>query len=452
MSEKSTKKRLVTDTPQERQKKQKLKLIGVSLFALLLIISLASALFDSGEVNFITKAEYVGVGATSSEDQRNETFARKLQEAEKERVELNKKLDSLLPLVELLKKQAEEGEERASKANNEDGKSGYISPPVKSGNKEGEAEIVSNKEIEEILNDGGDIKVVEPPKILRKSLSNNNTRDNPFAGKRKESTARKDNSSAVLSLVDSTPTSSKRMTNDVLSVKEKYIKNEMAGFLPATSAVPIVVYTGLDAKAGGGSTGEPEPVHFRFQDDAVLPGNSSYRLVGCRGVAVGTGDLSSVRVKLKASRIVCIDVLEDKILETQINGFVTDSDGTLGFRGKLNNREGNIAAKAFAATFIEGAAQLIQSANTTTQNLGGSTVSSIDGGSALQYGIAGGSGNAAKILSERYIEQMEAISPTIGIGKGRRGTLHISEGTELEWRPYSGAYRKQITPISKGDS
>mgnify|MGYP003385599362 CR=1 FL=1 len=458
MSEQDNSKKLVSDTPQERQRKQKLKLIGVVLFAIVLVVALGALLFDEPRSNKNTKAVYEGVGAVSSEDQRNEVFTKRLAKADKEREKLTAQINELLPLVSLLKKQIEindinvksrfsEQEDAVEKLT-----SSYITPPIN-----GEVKLttpveapVTNKDIEDLLKQNKSRSPLEPPKISRKTLEGGQVyKPNPFQAK---PTRGLDSDSAVLSLDDSTPSSSKRMSNkDVLSVKEKYIENKMAGWLPATSAVPIVVFTGLDAKAGGGTTGEPEPVHFRFQDDAVLPGNTSYRLAGCRGVAVGVGDLSSVRVKLKASRIVCIDVLENQILETEINGFITDSDGTFGFRGKLNNREGNIAAKAFAATFIEGAAQLIQSANTSTQFLPGSAVSSLNPGSALQSGIAGGSQNAAKILSERYIEQMEAISPTIGIGKGRKGTLHISEGTALEWAPYSGAFRKKITPISKGD-
>jgi len=234
------------------------------------------------------------------------------------------------------------------------------------------------------------------------------------------------------------------LTNKEVSASKKYVKNPMAGFIPSTASAPIVLFTGLDAVASGAAQGNPEPVLFRVLDHAFLAGDARYRLSNCNGTAVGFGDLSTTRVKLQATRIVCVDQVHNRLLEAKINGFVTDSDGTLGMRGKLQNREGQLAGKALAASFAEGAANILSSAGTVVSTASGlaQTVSVADN---LQNGIAGGTGNAASMLAQRYIEQMEAISPSITVEKGRRAVLHFLAGTKLEWKEYQGAYVEEIT-------
>jgi conjugal transfer pilus assembly protein TraB len=201
----------------------------------------------------------------------------------------------------------------------------------------------------------------------------------------------------------------------------------------------------LDALASGAGRGNPEPVLFRIQDDAFLAGDARYRLSNCNGTAVGYGDLSTTRVKLQATRLVCVDLLENRLLEAEINGFITDSDGTLGMRGEVQNREGQIAGKALAASFAEGAAGILTAAGTTVSNANGvtQTTSALEG---FSNGFASGTSNAAAMLAERYIEQMEAISPSITVEKGRRATLHFTEGMKLIWKEYQGAYIEKITP------
>jgi conjugal transfer pilus assembly protein TraB len=238
------------------------------------------------------------------------------------------------------------------------------------------------------------------------------------------------------------------LTNSSTPFRRRLIKNPMAGMIPATASVPIVLITGLDAIASGAAKGNPEPVHFRIQGNAFLPGDAKYRLTGCHGQAVGYGDLSTTRAKLLATKIVCVDTATNSLLESVIEGFIADSDGTIGMRGVLRNREGQIAAKAFAAAFAEGAANILAASNLTTTTLGNVTSQSTSTSNALRSGIAGGTSKASDMLAERYIEQMEAIAPSIEITMGRKGTLHFTNGKKLEWKVYQGAYTEVITPES----
>jgi conjugal transfer pilus assembly protein TraB len=283
-----------------------------------------------------------------------------------------------------------------------------------------------------------------PPKVKRMSAADYNRSKSASSNQ----TATLNQIPDDFSIIDPTTeySGSNFYTNDeVVAVKKSFVENPMAGFIPSTSSAPIVLFTGLDALASGAGRGNPEPVLFRIQDDAFLAGDARYRLSNCNGTAVGYGDLSTTRVKLQATRLVCVDLLENRLLEAEINGFITDSDGTLGMRGEVQNREGQIAGKALAASFAEGAAGILTAAGTTVSNANGvtQTTSALEG---FSNGFASGTSNAAAMLAERYIEQMEAISPSITVEKGRRATLHFTEGMKLIWKEYQGAYIEKITP------
>lgn len=286
-----------------------------------------------------------------------------------------------------------------------------------------------------------------PPKIQRISAAEYNksksSNTNPSSSYQESDTF--DSFSVIDPENDFTDGENVFTNKDIITVKKTYEKNPMAGFIPATSSAPIVIFTGLDAIASGAAQGNPEPVLFRVQDHAFLAGDARYRMSNCNGTAVGYGDLSTTRVKLQATRLVCVDLIENRLLESEINAFITDSDGTLGMRGEVQNREGQIAGKALAASFAEGAAGILTAAGTTVSNANGitQTTSVLDG---FNNGFASGTSNAASMLAERYIEQMEAISPSITVEKGRRGVIHFLAGTKLEWKEYQGAYVEKITP------
>lgn len=218
----------------------------------------------------------------------------------------------------------------------------------------------------------------------------------------------------------------------------------MEGFLPMGSFAEIALLTGADFGAGERTQANPQPVLMRVQADAILPGRARYEMRDCFAIGSGYGELSAERAYVQAARMSCVDRKTGQMLETTIQGYIVDSDGKLGLRGKVSRRSGVVMGKAMIAGFAEGAAQILAAAagSTTDVITGGGIIRTIDPENLGEIGLYGGAGRAAEILAEQYIKEAENMFPVIEIPPGRRGTLVIQVGQKLEWTPY--------TPNQKG--
>lgn len=211
-----------------------------------------------------------------------------------------------------------------------------------------------------------------------------------------------------------------------------------AGFLPMGSFSEVAMLTGADFGAAERTRNNPQPVLFRIQNDAFLPGSARYRLADCFGMGGGYGDLSSERAHINVTRISCVDTRTGMMLESPINGYIVDSDGRLGLRGKVERRAGALLGKAMLAGFAEGASSIAATAAQGAESAvtGSGVVTTIDPDSVAEVGMYGGAGRAMEILAERYIEEAESMFPVIEVPSGRRGTVVIQEGQKLEWEAY----------------
>lgn len=211
-----------------------------------------------------------------------------------------------------------------------------------------------------------------------------------------------------------------------------------AGFLPMGSFSEVAMLTGADFGAAERTRNNPQPVLFRIQNDAFLPGSARYRLSDCFGMGGGYGDLSSERAHINVSRISCVDTRTGMMLESPINGYIVDSDGRLGLRGKVERRAGALLGKAMLAGFAEGASRIAGTAAQGAESAvtGSGVVTTVDPDSVAEVGMYGGAGSAMEILAERYIEEAESMFPVIEVPSGRRGTVVIQEGQKLEWEAY----------------
>lgn len=443
--------KFIVSTPESREKAQKIKKYLILSFIVFSIFILSYALIDDDRQGMSVGPLFRGIEPVDAEDKRNDIIESRVNNLEFSFREIK---GALAELKESIDKQKENNEKAINALRNDISSlpekaadntvPDYINPPLVKGRTGAASNDPKETQYKE------DIYLPPPPDISREEIMAEDivTSADPFI---EEDAMPGENTSSVISIEETRATSSTRFNNTYKPAREKLVANPYAGFLPATTVIPVTLYTGLDAIASGAAKSNPEPVHFLITDNGFLPGEGRYRLTDCRGVATGYGDLSTTRAKLQASRIVCLDTIENKILEAEINGFISDSDSYLGMRGTVKNREGQIAGKAFAAAFVEGAATLIAATQTTTTTVGGAAIQSISPGQAARGGLASGTGKAAELLAERYIEQMKAISPTISIGLGRKANLHISEGVALEWKEYEGAYISEINPVETGD-
>lgn len=229
-----------------------------------------------------------------------------------------------------------------------------------------------------------------------------------------------------------------------------YRRNDNAGLLPAGAFAPVALLNGLDAGTSSATQSNPLPVLMNVTDQATLPGAAKYRLKNCFVLGTGYGDLSAERVYIRFSRLSCIDKADKLVLSQEVAGYVVDSDGKLGMRGMVTDRQGAKLGKAMIAGFAQGLAGALGSAQSTvSSNLTtGSTTSTINGGAALRASGLAGAQTAASQLAEFYLREAQSIFPVITVDAGRTGTIVFSGSTALNWGQGEGQYVQNVQPTN----
>ncbi|KWT98325.1 MULTISPECIES: TraB/VirB10 family protein [unclassified Variovorax] len=230
--------------------------------------------------------------------------------------------------------------------------------------------------------------------------------------------------------------------------KISYKKNESAGLLPAGGFAPVVLLNGLDAGTSVTTQSNPMPVLMNVTEQATLPGAAKYRLKNCFVLGNGYGDLSAERVYVRFNRLSCVDKGDRLILSQEVAGYVVDSDGKLGLRGKVMDRQGARLGKALLAGFAQGlSGALGQAQGTVTSNLStGSTMSSLGGAAALRASGLSGAQTAAQQIAEFYLKEAQAIFPVVSIDTGRTGTIVFTNSVSLNWGTGESQFVQEVKP------
>jgi conjugal transfer pilus assembly protein TraB len=132
-----------------------------------------------------------------------------------------------------------------------------------------------------------------------------------------------------------------------------------------------------------------------------------------------------------------------------IQGYVVDSDNTLGMRGKVVDRQGARLGKALLAGFAQGLGGALGSSqgDVTSSALGSAT--SITGSAALRASGLSGVSSASSQLAQFYLKEAESIFPVIEIEGGRLGSVVISEDVTLSWGNVDEQFVREVSPTNK---
>jgi conjugal transfer pilus assembly protein TraB len=234
-----------------------------------------------------------------------------------------------------------------------------------------------------------------------------------------------------------------------------YVENRYAGYLPAGTFAEGALLTGVDAGASELTRANPQPVLIRIQKDGTTAGDASYALATCFLIGQAYGDLSSERAYVTVSKLSCVDSSHSRILESPLTAYVVDSDGTIGLRGKLIERNGQLIAKSILTGIFSGLGSVASQVNqANAQNVvsngitGGYQQSSvnIDAGSLAAAAGFQGVANASQNLSQFFLKQAESIFPVIFVPSGRKVTIVVQEGQPLKWETYGAKFTKVVTP------
>jgi conjugal transfer pilus assembly protein TraB len=244
------------------------------------------------------------------------------------------------------------------------------------------------------------------------------------------------------------PVASTSSEADVVKAKIKYTKNPYSGFLPAGAFAPVSLLNGLDAGTSQSTQANPLPVLMTITDHASLPGNAKYSIKSCFVLGTGYGDLSAERVYVRYSRMTCVDKRDRLVLSADVTGYLVDSDGKIGLRGKVVDRQGAKLGKAVLAGFAQGLSGAFGQAQgvMTSSPLGATT--SIGGDAAIRAAGLNGAQSAAQQLAQFYLKEAQAIFPVITIDAGRNGTIVFTDNASLTWSAGDAQFVKEVKPTN----
>lgn len=289
------------------------------------------------------------------------------------------------------------------------------------------------------------VKLV-PPKVVPPSPADAEPLDAPAVRAASSSPMVFDAPGAANDSADAQPASNKKMAD--VQAKVQYKKNTNAGALPAGTFASVALLNGLDAGTSAATQSSPMPVLMNVTDNATLPGSAKYRLKSCFVLGTGYGDLSAERVYVRFSRLSCVDRADRLVLSQEVAGYVVDSDGKLGLRGKVVNRQGAKLGNALLAGFAQGlAGALGQAQGAVSSNLlTGTTTSSVSGGAALRASGLSGAQVAASQLAEFYLKEAQSIFPVISVNTGRTATIVFSNSASLNWTTPDTQFVQEVKP------
>jgi conjugal transfer pilus assembly protein TraB len=233
---------------------------------------------------------------------------------------------------------------------------------------------------------------------------------------------------------------------DAVKAKISYKKNPYSGLLPAGAFAPIALLNGLDAGTATANQSNPQPVLMNVLDQATLPGSAKYRLKSCFVLASAYGDLSAERVYFRLAQLSCIDKADRLVMTAPVKGYIVDSDGKLGMRGAVADRQGAKLGKALLAGFAQGLGTAFGAAQSSTTSSALGAVSSISGSAALKQSGLTGASTAASQLAQFYLKEAQNIFPVISIDAGRTGSMVFTEGIPLSWGQGDAQYAKEVKP------
>lgn len=233
--------------------------------------------------------------------------------------------------------------------------------------------------------------------------------------------------------------------------------------IPAGAFAKTVLLSGLDASSAMNASSDPRPMLLRIVDHGTLPRRFQSDLKDCHCTAGAYGDLSSERVYARLEKLTCIDRATGEIVEAQVSGYVSGSDGKAGIRGIVASKDGQFLARSLMGGVFAGLSNVANPQNLRAQvnpffgtNAGTSTLGAQLSGPSIGgnfiSGMAGGATTALDRLSQYYIDRAEQLQPVIQIAAGQVVDIVFTDGASLRNQCCSDpVLQRQETTNNKGN-
>ena len=229
------------------------------------------------------------------------------------------------------------------------------------------------------------------------------------------------------------PLTGSRIFSDTLTLSHSLgepTRPHYESYIPAGSYVKAVLLSGVDISAGVSSQANPQPVLLRLTHWGSLPNKFFGRLKDCRIIAAAFGELSSERAQFRLEKLSCIEP-NGRVIETDVDGFISGEDGKNGMRGRLVMRDAEVLKRGFMGGLLSGLGKATsQSFNTTSISPLGS-VSTVKGSDVFKQAGAEGAGNAFELMAKYNIQRAEQYQPVIQISADREVYVVFHSGRQF---------------------
>jgi conjugal transfer pilus assembly protein TraB len=194
--------------------------------------------------------------------------------------------------------------------------------------------------------------------------------------------------------------------------------------------IPAIVISGVDAPTGKAAAKGSSASTLRITGPAILPNGERVDLTGCFVTNDVKGDLAIERAIFRPLNLTCM--LEAGIVDTPLKGYVSGKDGSLGFRGKVVNKQGKALLFSAASGVLGGFGGAFGGGNGSTTISTGGQYELPSSEEVMTAGLAGGVSDASDMLAEYYKEQLDLLYPIIEIKPMIFGSIHLLQTVELK--------------------
>lgn len=208
-------------------------------------------------------------------------------------------------------------------------------------------------------------------------------------------------------------------------------------YLPPSFMVAHLL-TGLNAPVTLGGKSNPVPVLIRVAAPAQLPNDVKMNLSKCFAIGEGVGDLSQERALVRLVNLTCLSKNGQSVIDQPITGFVQDTDSKAGLSGRVVAKFGATIARSFLAGLASGIGSAFagsQSTNTIGP-LGLTSVGPTQLGDIALQGVGKGIATASDEIHKFYMDLARSSLPIIEVGNGKKITLVITKGANLEIKSF----------------
>lgn len=205
-------------------------------------------------------------------------------------------------------------------------------------------------------------------------------------------------------------------------------------YIPAGTMIEAATLNGLRASTSVSSMSNPDEILIQLTDYGILPNNFRNNLKDCVIVADAYGDLSSETVKIRTSKLSCIEKETGESIETDLVGMVVGQDGYSGIKGTIVSIDQKYLANASIFGVMSGLAGIGIKEDSATYNpftIGTGAVQPMSDKQRVTNNLLQGGSNSLDKLSDYYIAHAERIQPVIEIDRGHPVTVAVLKGTYI---------------------